>query len=98
MTRTQLIVPGALGADADIDIDGGDYEDLTHVDVVSLNDAEPNTLVVTPKTIIAKGTEDPDPGEASLQDKDTLKIGDAVTASDFLIIVGIREKEALKID
>lgn len=98
MTKTQVIVPGVVVANADIDIDGGDYEDLTHVDLVTLTEGAPNTLVVTAQTIVAKGTTAPGVGEASLQDKDTLRLGDATTVSDFLIIVGITLDEALKVD
>jgi len=88
-----VIVPGAKAANADIDLPAGypPMGALVRVAVLSLTEGTPNTFTEAVKTIIKTGT--PGAGEVILVDEDTIHIGDAVTASDMVVLDYVKKGE-----
>lgn len=81
-----ILIPGAKAANADIDLPTmyPKMRALKRVSVVSLVEAAPPTYTEAVKTIIYTGV--PGAGDVILVDEDTIHIGDATIASDFIIL------------
>jgi len=88
-----ILVTGAKTANADIDFPAmyPKARALARVAVVALVEAAPPTYSESVKTIILTGT--PAAGQVILYDEDTIHIGDAITASNFIIVDYVRKGE-----
>ena len=83
-----FIVPGAIAANANIALpdDFKGAQDLIQLVKVLLSDGTA-TGAPTEYTIVAAGTAAPGTGEASLYDQDNIRLGDATTALDVLLVI-----------
>ena len=83
-----FIVPGAIGAKADIALpdDFKGAQDLVQLIKVLVSDGTA-TGAVAEYEIDAFGTAAPATGHAALYDEDNIRIGDATTALDVLLVI-----------
>ena len=85
-----ILIPGALAANADIDLPAM-YPRARALRRVSVVASATDVLTESVKTIIYTGV--PEAGEVILVDEDTINIGDATTNKEFIILDYVEKGE-----